>query len=360
MNETFDNNPLQGMGDIERPMAGFRNVYEIDHPFYNPDYDDERTEQKRIIVTELEIPPEISEKYSVLCELPQGVCVMGGVARSIAREILTGVKEPVRDVDLVAIEEFDTSNLDSVTMDQLSTKYMPDDYSHGHGMEYTTLEKYFTTRDFTVNQVLVIDGKLFISEQAVSDFRENIIRPTYYEMPGDNWDLSSKLVVKALLMEVVLEEVSSSVPTIEDMVVDNDRIDDFYLALGLNKAMDRGARTARMFVDSLIDWGLLDEEFTGRPKAAAQKLRTGNNFEYRPSSDVVVRASKRQDFYRAIHDLGGYYDDRFDRVVFDFHPTNQSVTKILGEEGYLESDVFLPLEPSSGRYGPNDYSDMNQ
>ena len=79
---------------------------------------------------------------------------MGGVARSIAREIITGEREPVRDINLVnIIDENGSSEVDSATLDDLSQKYMPDDYAFGYGIGDETLDHYFKTRDFTINKV---------------------------------------------------------------------------------------------------------------------------------------------------------------------------------------------------------------
>ena len=47
------------------------------------------------------LPPEIREKYAFLEELPENVGVIGGMARSIARDVSTGEQEPIRDIDFV-------------------------------------------------------------------------------------------------------------------------------------------------------------------------------------------------------------------------------------------------------------------
>lgn len=92
---------------------------------------------------------------------------MGGVARSIAREIITGEREPIRDIDLVNItDEEGNSEVDYDTLNALLRKFMPDDYAFGHGVENDTLDHYFKTRDFTINQSLIKDGKLIISDFA--------------------------------------------------------------------------------------------------------------------------------------------------------------------------------------------------
>jgi len=71
--------------------------------------------------------------------------VMGGIARSIAREMITGEREPIRDIDLVNIlDEEGNSENDHETLDMLSRKYMPDDDLFGHSIRDETLEHYLS------------------------------------------------------------------------------------------------------------------------------------------------------------------------------------------------------------------------
>ena len=49
---------------------------------------------------------------------------------------------------------------------------MPDDYTFGHGVGNDTIDNYFKSRDFTINQSLIMDGKLIISDLAYNDFKK--------------------------------------------------------------------------------------------------------------------------------------------------------------------------------------------
>ena len=201
-------------GEEENDHDDYYSEYEEQH------YSEERADfdEEKLTLQEIPLPAEILERYSFLSELPHGVAVMGGVARSIAREIITGEREPIRDIDLVNIvDEEGNSEVDYDTLGALSRKFMPDDYAFGHGIENDTLDHYFKTRDFTINQSLIKDGKLIISDFAYNDFQENIIRPTYFEHPYDGDDMSSRLFLKALMMRSVLSQISDSIPLIEDM-----------------------------------------------------------------------------------------------------------------------------------------------
>ena len=277
---------------------------------------------------------------------------MGGVARSIAREIITNEREPIRDIDLVNIVDEDgNSEVDDDTLDALSRKYMPDDYTFGHGIGNDTLENYFKTRDFTINQSLIKDGKLIVSDYAYNDFQENIIRPTYYERPYEDDDVSSRMFLKALMMRSVLSQISESVPLIEDMYRP-DCIGSFDVALFLNKAMSRGAETARSFTWDLADWNIVSEEYIGRPVALAKALLDDiYSFEFRPSTDERFQDIQECD------DMDGYFVPSAMKRYYASDPAIRSAL--------AEYDDFLAAprpgeERTSGHYTQAEYDNINR
>ena len=152
-----------------------------------PDFDEtERIEfrEDHLKINQYPLNNEINERFPFLRELPEGVAVMGGVARSIARQVLTGDIEPIRDIDLVNITDRQgVVPIDIEKRTELSKKYMPEDFAYGHGIQDDTFDHYFKTRDFTINQSLILNNQLYVSELAQNDFIENVIRPTYYELP---------------------------------------------------------------------------------------------------------------------------------------------------------------------------------
>lgn len=323
--------------------------YEEEH------YGEERAEfdEDGLTLQEIPLPAEILERYSFLNELPHGVAVMGGVARSIAREIITGEREPIRDIDLVNItDEEGNSEVDEDTLDALSRKYMPDDYAFGHGMGNDTLDHYFRTRDFTINQSLIKDGRLIISDFAYNDFQENIIRPTYFEQPYDGDDISSRLFLKALMMRGVLSQISDSIPLIEDMERP-EYISSFDTVLFLNKAMSRGAETARVFTEDLADWDIVSEEYAGRPVALAKAL-LGDvySFEFRPSTDVRFKDVAECD------DMDGFF---VPSSMLNYHASDSAIRRAIAEyEGGIAEPIDSRGERLSGYYTQAEYDDINR
>ncbi|MBR3353364.1 hypothetical protein IKG49_02110 [Candidatus Saccharibacteria bacterium] len=318
-------------------------------------YGEERADfdEEKLTLQEIPLPAEILERYSFLSELPHGVAVMGGVARSIAREIITGEREPIRDIDLVNItDEEGNSEVDYDTLDALSRKFMPDDYTFGHGIENDTVDRYFKTRDFTVNQSLIKDGKLIISDFAYNDFQENIIRPTYFEHPYDGDDISSRLFLKALMMRSVLSQISDSIPLIEDMERP-EYIGSFDTALFLNKAMSRGAETARVFTEDLADWDVISEDYAGRPVALAKALLEDvYAFEFRPSTD------ERFKDIQECEDMDGFF---IPPSMLRYHASDPTIRRAIAEyEDSLDDSVDNGEERISGYYTQAEYDDINR
>ena len=322
---------------------------------YDDDYGEERADfdEEKLTLQKTPLPAEILERYSFLSELPHGVAVIGGVARSIAREIITGEREPIRDIDLINItDEEGNSEVDYDTLNELSRNFMPDDYTFGHGIGDDTLDHYFRTRDFTVNQSLIKDGKLIVSNFAYNDFQENIIRPTYFEHPYEGNDISSRLFLKALMMRSVFSQISDSIPLIEDMERP-EYIGSFDIALFLNKAMSRGARTARIFTEDLADWDIISEEYAGRPVALAEALLEDvHTFEFRPSTD------ERFKDIQECEDMNGFF---IPPAMAHYHASNPVIRRAIAEyEDGLDEPIDNGKERFSGYYTQAEYDEINR
>lgn len=222
-----------------------------------------------------ELPESVFKRYPFIRELPERIAIIGGMARSIARELVTGEnknhREPVRDIDLVNIIDNDGScYVSPAVRDQLSAEYMPDIFEQNQRMSNDTLEHYFDSRDFTVNQVMIMNGQLILSNAAKNDFQENIIRPSHFEKPRESSWLKSNVAVKALFMKAATEDFSESVPTLED--VSFGRIVPSDVAFNMNRAMERGIETAHAFTRELVEWGIIPSTYANQPMMAAKVI----------------------------------------------------------------------------------------
>ena len=365
--ENVGNDNNYGEGDGE---------YQEDSREYDEDDGDERVEfrDEHRQINQYPLTPEIYERFPFLHELPQGIAVMGGVARSAVRQFLTGDIEPIRDLDLVNIN--DREGDQSITpddLDRLSKEYMPDDYAFGYGIKSESFEHYFRTRDFTINQSLILNGQLYFTDVARNDFLENIIRPTYYELPNYDNNLRSRLFLKALMMQSVISGFSSSIPTLED-IQHVDRIRTFDIALMMNKCISRDVKTAQNFTANLIDWDLIPEEYLGRPLAAAKELRQSLfNFSYYPSAYKPKESAELGE--KTDHEIQEYLDSinfrEYDLPdsMLDYHASDPSIRLAISEyeEGptdqiHFQADQINPedyWEPKEGQYMSRDFDFIN-
>ena len=326
--------------------------------YYNGDNERLEVKEDELKIREIPLPENILKRYDFIEKLPSGIAIMGGVARSVAREILTGEKEPIRDIDLVEITNNEgESAVDPELLDELAQTYMPDDYAFGHGIGLDTLEDYFSTRDFTINECLIKDGKLLVSELAENDFKENIIRPTYYEAPYDGDKLSGRLFLKAILMQTVISQISESIPLLEDVHVNFQYIGDFDTAVFLNKAMSRGVETAVKFTENLAEWGVVYPEFAGRPMALAKDLLTNAyNFKFRPSTDERFLEPEEG------RDMSGFF---VPKAMQEYHSSDPAIARAIDEYdsgpdyGNDDNDGDNNGEPVSGYYTQKDYDEIN-
>lgn len=227
---------------------------------------------------------------------------------------------------------------------------MPDDFAYGHGIKHENLEHYFASRDFTMNQCLVVGDKLLMTRAAYDDFQENIIRPSYDRKPREYSPLSDSDFMRGLLFLTVLKDCTSSYPMAEDLMSGRyDEYDEpfgvgeFQIALALNKAMSRGVRTAMHFTETLADYDLIDEKYIDEPLRLARAITDGGDirFCFRPVDTEI--------------EDGDDEDEDFDTRATS--PMKGKVRKTLRE--YESRDRKRWTEPLSGKYTKADYDKAN-
>lgn len=270
--------------------------YDENYSDYDDDYydDEEAREARELSLKVVDIPKEIIEEYDFVKDIPPHIALMGGCARSIARRIITGEQEPIRDIDLINIK-LDPSAEDYYTseqLDKMSQEFMPDDWNYGHGIRTETMDEYFSTRDFTINECLVIGNKLILSTDAEADFRDHIIRPTEYEYDDYYESYSGRIVLKSHMLKATASTYSLTEPTIAIDEGEIGQIYDFDMALFTNKAISRGPAVAKAFTRSLADAGILSSNFIDKPlNLAIQTIVDGEiNFKFRDMSGAPESA----------------------------------------------------------------------
>lgn len=230
-----------------------------DNSEYYDDHEDEYEKDFYESYEEMPVEKAVFDELN-LPSLPKGYAFSGGAARAVfQRQILKEKDVYIRDIDIVSVQELEP---DLRLAEWISEKYMPDDYAHGHGVHQESLKTYFSNRDLTINQVLVSNDKIYITQKAIMALRDKIVDLTDYEKAGDSWgSISEKLATKAVLMEQTfrakygkgsLADKETTCVWIENP---------FYVALQLDKALQFGNRLARNYIKALVNYGMIDERF---------------------------------------------------------------------------------------------------
>jgi hypothetical protein len=242
-------------------------------------------------------------------ELPEGYAYMGGVVRSILLREL-GIHDSIqpRDLDIVRV-----GNDDSLD-DELSEKYMPDDHAQGHGIKQ--IEKnYFESRDFTINESLVYQGKVYTTKECLLDMVRGIIRFTDNVKEGNKeYGYDKKLMAKGLRLAAEFTEKGINAE-VENESYDSEHIDDFHMALHLDRALERGHSVAQEYVNKLIEYDQIPPH-TSTPKKLQEYVEEG-------MGSFVFRFSAKEQYLIENEMVEEYYDYQDDNDLYSNHITEK-------------------------------------
>ena len=252
---------------------------------------------------------DLTESDYQLDKLPAGYVYHGGAARAILERKL-GINQEAkpRDIDLV----FAGDDEDSELSQKLAQKYSPDDYDNGHGVQKIA-DDYFLTRDFTINEVLVLDGKILFTKQCLLDTIRGIIRFTDSQLQA-SYDEDRPYYIKPKLLAKALRFAAE-----KDYILDNDEpyyfqeIGAFDIALHLDRALDTGYNVALRYLESLKQ----KQQIPERIEDIDDLLKYLSE-----NTDFVFRCTKLEDYQAEERFLN---DDSFDD--YDALPLRQSMKR---------------------------------
>lgn len=187
--------------------------------------------------------------------LPEGYGFKGGAARTALRKVLGLRNNEPRDYDLIRTSENETYE---GADDELARKYMEKDFEFGDGVEFlNNTDEYFKTRDFSINEVYVVDNKVFATEDCIRDTLRGIVRVTDYELGNYRDDfvgLGPKMKSKALRFHVEqLYTTGISNLHEEDLAeIEDSFINPFWLSVQLDRAFERSQFLADKFTELLL------------------------------------------------------------------------------------------------------------
>lgn len=253
---------------------------------YNVEVDVRKNESGHFEIPVTEVPASIPT-------LPNGYGYKGGAARTILEHSLGLPYSEPRDLDIV----FFGTNEDESVSKQLAEQYMPEDFQNGYGVEPLE-EDYFFTRDFTCNEVLYDGTRIVCTRQCLTDILRNIVRFTDYEKNesyhGDEFFIKPKLLAKAVRMVAHARSTGKERASITGEI-DQLRelyIDDFHLALHLDRAMEQGTGVADEYVRIMNEKGFISDHIQTVPDCFEYLVgRTEFIFRYAPQAKLAEEPS---------------------------------------------------------------------
>lgn len=174
--------------------------------------------------------------------------VKGGAARCLLLEALGAQSPNPRDIDIIRKGTHPLK-----TDDKIAAHYMPDDYRFGAKIElFTDLNRYLSSRDITINEVMYVDGTLTFSPFAFLDVVTRTIRPSRYRSGtlSKPPQLAGRVFLKMIRLraEFFSHEDHWQVVGVPDDV----EFTETDLAIQIEKALQRGMNVAESFLDHLV------------------------------------------------------------------------------------------------------------
>ena len=245
----------------------------------------------------------ITAKYN-LPDIPNGYAFKGGTARWLLENNL-GIDSYIapRDYDIVRLGFVEPNdNLD----DQIASRYMPDDYKNGYGVEIISDEKeYLSQHDFTINELYATNNEIITTPACIKDTINRVIRLTEYEQQYSKDKLLAKAVRFMAEYEHFVPESASFCDVLKERLED-DNIQAFHIALHLDRAWGRGKEYANKFIHILKQYNQLPEE-VNTPEQAVDYLNDFiYDFEYR---NMVSENNDYDPFYNLAR-----YADIIDKI----------------------------------------------
>ena len=209
--------------------------------------------------------------------LPRGYAFKGGVARkALARALrLDSQTSEVRDMDVVHIGQQSDPEVDL----WLSKSYMQDDWIFSKNsrpvIEFqATLKHYFRSREFTLNQAILLHDQVICTAPCICDLLCNTIRTTVNHRHRHGGHTDGIVAAKAIRFFVEGLAEGRSMRLDNHQLNTRRRIRLFHLAVHFSRALERGDDVGLAFLNEAIRRNRLRLKFNGTVADAIRKLRS--------------------------------------------------------------------------------------
>lgn len=230
---------LAGRQDPNAPLTGFEDELKDLVKELNPGCQIFFNSQHEVII------PNVYSNAITPIKPPYGY--KGGAARRALRTaLLLNTPGVERDLDLVRYGYATRAN-----DDRMSRCYMPEDYKYNrsHGVEnIRIMKRHLLSRDLTVNEVTFIGGVVTTTVQCLYDTIAGVIRPSLnYFQRGRN-GLPDNTAMKALRLFAERVVEGRDVDLHHFVRAETGPVGDFWVALGLRRALEHSRSTGRLFL----------------------------------------------------------------------------------------------------------------
>jgi hypothetical protein len=243
-------------------------------------------------------------KIPVRGEVPDvgaGYGFTGGMARAILEKELGIVSSlEARDIDIVKIIDEELNEADK----KVGLKFNEDDVRGGHDIEKLEAD-YFHSRDFTINEVLATRDAVYLTKDCLLDTARGVIRFTDYEISFTENEYNGveeviandKLMAKAVRLSALYAFRGREAEIADKEVYQNVYINDFHLALHLDRALQASHEVAVRYIEELDRLNQLPEWAIGlEPEKIIEEIllnaKETNSFVFRSDRAAAILAEK--------------------------------------------------------------------
>jgi hypothetical protein len=239
-----------------------------------------------------QIPPNIEH----IPKLPKGYAFKGGVARyALHTALKTGRGNTPRDYDVVRIESIQS---DGKSDSAVSWKFMGKDAKHGDFVEILpNLINHFERCDVTINEVLCTNDEVIATHRAILDTLGQQLQTSHYEYKR-YYGAGRKIRAKMLRF---LAENPQQILSTRDWA-HKENISDFWLAVNLDRAIQRSVATAERYVSLLHELELLPEKCKSTEDAVEYFMETVEGFRFNTNTNLDTVMNVREDILYDIQD----------------------------------------------------------
>lgn len=194
----------------------------------------------------------VAPNLKYLPPLPRGYGFKGGAARAALAKLIRQSSYQIKPRDLDLIK---AGNGKPEIDHHLTSKFMTDDCKHGAQIEQIrNISDYFSSRDLTINQIVLINDLIFCSYQALQDMLNHVLRTTPFVVEKNGFP-QGRITVKILRLKAESQGVGRPFQIIDSRHNPNVKL--FDIALHLERALQRDQATAQRYLAKCIQHGYL-------------------------------------------------------------------------------------------------------